>query len=504
MRNPHSYDVLVVGAGPAGLTTAISAARHGARVLVVERRPSTSTLPRATHVSTRSMEILRGWGLADAVRDRAVRVLPATTTARTMADPDPAVSPVGLPPLAEMLRRSPTWPALTPQDQLEPLLAAHLREVGGEIVFDTELTGVAATDQGVRAVLGSGREVDALFLVGADGPRSVVRRRLGIEVEELGVLGEYVLALVRADLGAALGPSWRYVLHVVEHPRAEGVVAPAGEGRFLYAQQWHPERGERPSDWTPRRVAARFRLATGVPTLQVEVLRVRPFTMAGHIAAAFRAGTGFLVGDAAHRMTPYGGMGMNTAIQDGHNLGWKLAWVCRGWAGEALLDSYQPERRPVGLRNALISVQRIEPSADRMAEELGVAYRSPVLPDAAGGAGRRAPHAWVELHGRRLSTLDLFDGRLTVLAGRHDRSWCSAAARLAATGLPIGVHTVGGDLRDPVGELAERYALRPDEAVLVRPDGYLAWRGASATALPSAVDTALGRRRSRSWLRTAS
>ncbi|HKS52016.1 MAG TPA: FAD-dependent monooxygenase [Pseudonocardiaceae bacterium] len=490
------YDVLVVGAGPAGLTTAISAARCGARVLVVERRASTSTLPRATHLSTRTMEIFRSWGLADAVRQRSIRVLPAVSRSRTLTDSDPTVDGLGLPPFTEVLRRSPTWPAWCPQDYVEPLLAGHLCDIGGQLSFGTELTGVAITGSEVRAELSGRRTVRARFFVGADGPRSSVRRALGIEVEELGEVGDWVMALVRADLARVVGKR-RYFLYSIEHPQAQGVVVPAGNGRWLYAQQWYAERGEHPGNWTPQRIVERLRLAAGVPDLDVDVLRVQPFTMAGHIATTFRARCGFLVGDAAHRMTPVGGMGMNTAIHAGHNLGWKLAWVTRGWAGQALLDSYQTERRPIGLRNVLRSLRR-EEVTDPLAADLDVVYcpelilTAPEQHDAA-NPGERAPHAWVQLAGRRVSSLDLFDGQLTVLTGQRGWDWQRAVVRLAATGLPITAYTLGRDLRDPDGELADRYALHHNGAVLVRPDGYLAWRGEAADALPAVVAATLGR-----------
>jgi putative polyketide hydroxylase len=133
-----------------------------------------------------------------------------------------------------------------------------------------------------------------------------------------------------------------------------------------------------------------------------------------------------------------------------------------------------------------------------VAADLGVAYSSPAIPPRharreAAEPGERAPHAWVELDGRRMSTLDLFDGRLTVLTGHHGLRWHQALTRLAATGLPIKAYTVGQDLFDPDGELTSRYVLDSDAAVLVRPDGYLAWRGEALQELPAAVAASLGR-----------
>ncbi|MGH3788954.1 MAG: FAD-dependent monooxygenase [Pseudonocardiaceae bacterium] len=179
------------------------------------------------------------------------------------------------------------------------------------------------------------------------------------------------------------------------------------DDRWIYGRKLHPDRGESITDWTPRRCIELIRAGTGLPDLQPEILAIMPFVMGGHVATAFRAGRTFLVGDAAHRATPVGGIGMNTAIHAAHNLGWKLAWVLRGWAGEALLDSCEAERRPIGTENVQRSLRRDPaPAGAGLAWDLGVRYSSAVIEAGSGtGTGERAPHAWVR---RRVSTLDLF------------------------------------------------------------------------------------------------
>jgi putative polyketide hydroxylase len=457
------YDVLVVGAGPAGLATAITAARAGASVLVAERRAGPPMLPRATHLSIRTMEILRGWGLAPAVRAVSVPVEPTSRTAPTLADPGGHIDDFGYAPLRTLLRYSPELPACCPQDHLEPLLATHLRDLGGGLVTGAPVELVTVGPRGVRTVVGS-RPVHARFVVGADGARSGVRARLGIGVEPLGELGTFVTALVRADLDAVAGER-RHPLHVVQETEGAGLLLPAGSGRWVHAQQWSAERGEHPDQWTPERVRRRVRLAAGAPGLDVEVLGTWSFTMAAALATSYRAGPGFLVGDAAHAMTPVNGMGLNAAIADGHALGWRLALVARGVAGDALLDGYEAERRPVDELLARRSMRAAELPADRAAEELA----------------DRVPHAWVRHGAGRVSVLDLVGDGFTLLA-RPGRGWGAAAAAVARTGVPLrAVELSDAAVGLPVGG-----------ALLVRPDGVPAWRGDDPAALPDAVGAALG------------
>jgi 2-polyprenyl-6-methoxyphenol hydroxylase-like FAD-dependent oxidoreductase len=501
-----TYDILVIGAGPAGLTTAITAARNGARVLLVERHPGTSIHPRATAIRTRTMEIFRSWGIDRRIRARAIPVRPELSISRTLREAPPVGVSMGYPTdPRDVLARSPTPPVCAPQDQIEPVLAEHLRACGGELRFGVELTELVDHGDHVEALLSAGRDghtirVHARFVVGADGPRGDVRRALGIGHTRLGVLGEFVNVVFRADLDPIVAER-RSVLHWIEHPDAEGMMLPTGPARWGYIRQWHPEHGEAAADLTPERCATLIRTAVGEPDLDLQIAARLPFTMAADLADTFRVGNGFLVGDAAHRMTPVGGHGLNTAVHAAHNLGWKLAWVARGRAGDALLDSYQAERRPIAEHNARISLRITPSAADALAADLDVGYDAPV-PGPAGAdpttarPGARAPHAWVTLNGHRHGLLDLFDGHLTLLTGRHGDRWRTCTARLAAD-LPLRVLTLGHEIRDDGGAFRRHYTLGNDAALLIRPDGYVAWRSDAADDPPrqltAAVDLALGR-----------
>ena len=181
---------------------------------------------------------------------------------------------------------------------------------------------------------------------------------------------------------------------------------------------------------------------------------------------------------------------MNTAIQGAHNLAWKLAAMVRGYAGPELLDSYETERRPSGERNLLRSRGQLQ-GVSGLAADLGVVYAStavvreagvdpvdlvePTFPSCVGG---RAPHVWLEAHGRQLSTLDLFGDRFVLLAGVRGDGWRFASLDVAADlDVPLSAVMIGhGPITDPSGQWLERYGIDPDGAVLVRPDGHIAWR----------------------------
>jgi putative polyketide hydroxylase len=508
----EAYDVLVVGAGPAGLTTAAGLARAGIRVLVVEKHTGTSIFPKAAGVRPRTMEILRSWGLDQSVYSAGQDVRLELGISPVLAAPVVGVESLGAPAAQYVSTMSPSPFAFVPQDHLEPVLFEHLRDRGGEVRFRTELAGFEVDGDGVRARLrprsGSAPEYDvrARYLVGADGPRSTVRRALGIEMEHLGSEGRQLTYLFAADLDTVV-PDPPFALHWVTTPGAEGLFVASGRHRWGYG--WEPGDDD-PATPTPEQVVDRIRASVGLPGLDIELQGEFEWTFGAELAARFRSGPVFLVGDAATRTTPRRATGMNTGMAAAHNLAWKLAWVLHGWAADALLDTYEEERRPVGLANARRSLQLREgPQEASGLEDFGVTYASAAIaatehlePPATIGEraapGRRAPHAWLDMTGRRVSTLDLFDGRLTLLTGPGGSDWCAAANRLAVDDLPLTVFRFGPDLPDPDGSLALRYGVGARGAVLVRPDGFVAWQAPSVTGdevtlLRSAVDLAIGR-----------
>ena len=497
----YDYDVIVIGAGPSGLTTATALVRSGVRVLVVEKHRGLSIFPKATGIRPRSMEILRGWGLETEIRRRSQPNQLGMAVSPTLAGPRQVID-LGLPADEIVSLATPTLLAICGQDQLEQVLLDHLRARGGAIRFSTEMVGFSQTDDGVCVTLRprdrqAGYQVTAQYLVGADGGRSQVRAGVGIEFESLGSEGNHLSVLFDADLSAVL-PDRPYVLNAVVAPGVEGLFAATGQPtRWIYDMEWHPEASEELKDWTSERITARLRAASDLPDLNPEIIGVFPWDFGAGVANGYRRGRVFLVGDAAHRTTPRGATGMNTAIADGHNLGWKLTWMIKGWATDALLDSYEDEREPVGRANAMASLQTMigRPSGDGLAHDFGVEYASAAIVGGTPLAGQRAPHAWIELRDpraisssngldeastssgrvRRVSTIDLFDGSFTLITGSDAQPWQAAATELAAAGVPISALSLGAELADPHGELASRYQLADRGCVLVRPDGYVTW-----------------------------
>jgi putative polyketide hydroxylase len=438
--------VLVAGAGPAGLAAAIELARHGVAVQLVERRTELSSHPRATVLSLRSMEIVRAWGLEAEVRARSVadvdwRMLEADTLAAVDAG---TALEVGYPSAEQSRMLSPTAPACVAQDDVEPLLLAHLRAAGGRVALGTEVTGLVATGDGATVHLrdvrtGAATAVHAAYVVAADGARSTLRRALGIELAGPDDLMAGFTTLFRAPLWDVVGRH-RHVIYAV----AGGAVLPAGRG-----DRWLLGHTGDPADPLDARAATELvRLHAGVPGLPVRIEQTRFFSAAAQLAETWRCGRVFLAGDAAHRVTPRGGTGLNLALHDGYDLGWRLAWVLHGWAAAALLDRYEADRRPV-----------VEYTANRSADPNG--SRRPPETEVTADLGGRIRHVW----SGGASTLDLLGLGLTLFTAQ------GAAARPPAARAPVTVREL-----DPI---AARAVGAP---VLVRSDGTPVRPGARRTA----------------------
>lgn len=530
-RIEQRVPVLVVGGSLVGLSMSVFLGRLGVPHMLVERHSRTSHHPRGRGNNLRTMELYRVAGLDADIRQAAsvLRDNHGILQAETLAGEEQEWLFKQIDPGGRTAGFSPASWCLCSQNDLEPVLLQHAEKLGAAIRFGTELVSFeqdcdgggsggdggsdGGSDGGVRAEIvdrSTGRRstVIADYLVAADGPRSPVREQLGIGQSGRGDLFHNISVTFRArDLADVVGDR-RFIACYLTHPEGAGALLPVdNREHWVFHLPWHPERGETVEDFTDERCTAHIRAGVGVPDLEVEITGRAPWHAAERVADRYRAGRVFLAGDSAHEMPPTGAFGSNTGIQDAHNLAWKLAAVLGGWGGCELLDSYEAERRPVAVetaaRAAARSAEHRHPGFDApagggrtsvLSVALGYRYNAgavvgadaaaPVVPEnfaATGEPGTRAPHVWLEQDGEKVSTLDLFE-HVPVLLTRHGTAWEAAAAPAAAkTGVPLACHSIGegGTVRvdaDADADWLAAYGIGPEGAVLVRPDGFVAWR----------------------------
>jgi tetracenomycin A2 monooxygenase-dioxygenase len=519
----RSVDVMVVGGGPVGISTALFLSRHGVRTLLVEKRDGTSVLPRAPGLQARTMELFRGAGIEPDVRalemgDSHAYFEGGILRVPTYAEIDDAV--VLEAPSLDGPTVSPERVMGCGQDRYERVLVDRARDFGADVRFSTRLLRVEQDADGVTAEIegpdGPGR-VRAAYLVAADGASSRIRESLGVRRTGRGRVFSALSIYFRApELERVLKDRKFILCYATAGGIMTGLSRLHGRDPWLAAPLYDPDAGESPADFPDERCVEIVRTAAGVPDLAVEVMAKVPWEGAQLVADRFRVGRVFLAGDAAHVHPPAGGFGANTGIHDAHNLAWKLAATLRGWADERLLDSYDTERRAVGeamaeqamVRNRIRHGRASETDHAEMVDDviitLGYRYFSDAIDGPAEGRvlspqleltgtpGTRAPHVWVERAGTRISTVDLFWDSYVLLAGPGGSAWRDAATAAAATlGLPLTTYSVGAgaDLVPLDRDWAEAYGVDADGAVLVRPDGFVAWRSRSAAADPAGTLT---------------
>jgi 2,4-dichlorophenol 6-monooxygenase len=363
--------VLVVGGGGAGLTASMLLATYGVDHLLVSARPTTSDLPKAHVLNLRAMEVLDDVGVAEGI---AAQSTPAAQMAATayyagFAGPEPdygrclhRLESWGAGGSDEQWSSASPWRQLNlPQIRLEPLMKARAEELSpGRIRFGNELIDLQHDDDGVLASvrdLESGREyvVRSRYVIGADGGRRVAGL-IGVSYEGLGVVTQTATLHVSADFSAH-APDPDVLIRWIFSPQVGALVVMVPMG----PQRWGPQSEEwvihlnypvdDPRAQSDEKVEADVREALGIGDLPMQIHKVTRWSVEAVLASSFRVGRVFLMGDAAHRHPPTGGLGLTSAIHDAQNLCWKLAAVIAGQASPALLDTYEAERRPVDERN---------------------------------------------------------------------------------------------------------------------------------------------------------
>ena len=532
-RGADQTDVLVVGAGPVGLTLAVDLGRRGVRCTLVEQKPAPEFLPKMERCNARTMEIFRRMGLAARIRAAGlpadvpmdVFVILAMNEPPLLRLPYPSVSEARAQIAACNDGSMPLEPyQLISQYTLEPLLKAEAEALPSVAVrygwtFESLSQDADAAVASLREADGAPREIRARYIVGCDGGGSAVRKQLGIQLRGEGNLLRLHQALYhcpslfdRIPIGDGPGRGRHY--HVAD-----------GQATFLIMQ-------DSTRHWTlhavverPEDMAAQFERTVGVP-VDYQMLYVGAWKQNLLLADRYGAGRVFLAGDSAHLVIPTGGLGMNTGVGDAIDLSWKLHATLRGWGGPNLLPSYEIERRQVGDRNvgasryaslgrrkwrgqyrpdirdataegqatrdALAATANVEQrkTNEMIGAELGYRYvGSPIVVDEPGGPehlfreyvpttwpGARLPHVWLDdrtaLHDR------IGDGYTLLRLGRTKTDTSCLERAMRETDAPFGVLTI--DDRAP----RDVYGY---DLIMVRPDLHVVWRGQKAPDDPQAL-----------------
>ncbi len=517
----HHIPVLIVGGGPVGLSASLFLSHLGVPSLLVERHSTTSIHPRARGLNVRTMEIYRELGLEGAIRGAGAALASSRYMlfVETLAGkeirrvPDDELMPVG----ERLATITPcTW-CQCAQDDLEPLLLNEAKKLGATIWFGSELVSFTQDDRGVTATVverasGIEHSIQADYLIAADGASSPIRSMLEMPMGGLGTLEHFVNIYFRADLRDLVRDRW-FGICFVENPDVQGLfLAVNNTDRWLFNVAYAPEEGKTAADFTTERCIDLVRQAVGLPRLEVEVISVLPWEATARVVERMGVKRVFLAGDAAHLMPPAGGFGLNTGVQDVHNLAWKLAAVINGDADAALLETYTAERLPVALAVVEQAVRELNaPTPDtvegaepggpprgdgedellaQLTAVLGYRYTSSAVADdkgspqleestLAGRPGTRAAHIWLERQGERISTIDLFGTHFVLLAGEDGSVWATAAREVVSRlKLPLDIYRIGkqGDVVDLEQRWSSAYGVTSQGAVLVRPDGFVAWR----------------------------
>lgn len=546
-RAPAEVEVVVCGGGPVGLALTYLLGRAGVRVAMFERRASTTTLPKGQYVHASTAEFFKQWGVWDLLHDAGWSTEASNGQGFYVNVANGPVAQIRAVHGShdDYVRKweplSPVYPRKVPASDYEAAIRRQAAQwPNAALHFNTRVDDVEQLTTGVRVSVHDvesqlRRDIQGKYLIACDGSHSFVRSRLGRGQDHGPTFGNQILVEFRAALEDTLGRDGFFHSFVL-HPHYAGWFGSQHPETGLWRYSFrHDEEDMPPADV----VLERLRGALGMPDLPVEIVRFHRFDYSTGLLRRWREGNVFFMGDAAHWHSPWGGYGMNSGIQDANNLAWKLDLVLRGAASDALLDTYEVERKSKALltvksatynslhyqaiaeavrigegdsfRRGAISPegvtflrQRVAPHGDNSVlhtgYQLGTVYDSRAIVRSDGPLptpqlsdyeectipGVRAPHAWLmDANGRRVSTIELWGERFTIVGYRLPAFWKTACEHAGRNfGMKIDLLNVGepGAYRVHDGKFEKFYAACGGEATLVRPDGFVAAKLQCATA----------------------
>ncbi|MER7282334.1 FAD-dependent monooxygenase [Dactylosporangium sp. NPDC000244] len=474
MELKHSYEAIVVGAGPVGLFLAAELRRYGVDVVVLERLAEPSQQIKAGSVGPSSAEVFDQRGLLERFPSPDPAVLAAVGSGR----------PLGHFAGLWLLRGAPelrTMPVFAQQPQVEAVLESYARELGVPVLRGYEVTGLAGERVEVTHA-GSATTVTGRFVVGCDGGRSTVRRLAGFGFEgtPATITGRQALVDIAEPNPLAKGWNRTGTGMIVDGPGPQRVLTVEFDGP--------PADRDRPLDRAE--IEASLRRVSGTDVVVESLVTGTRWTDNTRLATTYRRGGVLLAGDAAHVHPPFGGQGLNLGFQDAANLGWKLAATIAGWAPEGLLDTYGDERAPVAaaaLANtrAQIALMRPDPQTSALRELFAdlLAYDEPNAHLSRLMTGVDRPYPIASDHpaaGRVVADRPVGSSRLYELLR-------------APGGLLLDATPDGAGARAASAWAGRVSAVPGPENLLIRPDGVVAWGGATLDGLDKALETWFGR-----------
>ncbi len=534
-------DVIICGGGPVGLSMAYVLGREGLRVALFERRATTTMLPKGQYVHASTGEIFRQWGVWDLLEKSGWETMRSNGQGFYVN--------VAKGPVAEVLAAeesheayvekwshySPAYPRKVPASDYEAAIRRQASQWATvSLNFNSRVVDVEQDANEVRVVVENTESSvqqahSARYLIACDGAHSFIRSRIGQGQDHGPTFGNQILVEFRADLDDTLGKDGFFHSFIL-HPRYMGWFGSKHPETGLWRYSFRHDEETPPEESV---VLHRLRGALGMPDIPIEIVAILRFDYSTGILRRWREQRVFFAGDAAHWHSPWGGYGMNSGIQDANNLGWKLGLVLQGKAPEALLDTYEAERKPKAMMTVksatynslhyqaiaeavrvgegenflrgelsadgrLFLAQRIGPHGDNSilhtGYQLGTVYDSaaivptfekPPTPELVQyketvTPGVRAPHAWlVDNRGIRISTIDLYGKSFVLIGYGTPPYWSTAVEQVAeALGIPVRYVSVSdtGDYRPADSKFERLYGQYPDHVLLVRPDGFIAAR----------------------------
>ncbi|MBP9741856.1 MAG: FAD-dependent monooxygenase [Burkholderiales bacterium] len=527
MRN---IPVLIVGGGPVGLSLALTLARQKVHSLVIERNPSTTNHPKARGVNARTMELFQQWGNYTELLDHE-HPKEARRFIWVESFQDKEVLRVALDDSNTQIY-SPVQSSLVAQDSTEQsLYHALLNYEEAEVQFLKEFISFEEDEAGVIARILDKKTnqeefIKAQYLIAADGAHSRIRKQLGITMNGSDNLGQSCSIYCEMDISAwtKYRPCAGFLFADSKLIHRPYLATVDGGNRWLVGLRFNKNNTK--DDFSDDYCINEIRKTIELPHLEVKIINKSFWTMAAQIANQYRKGHVLLVGDAAHRLPPTGGFGMNTGIQDAHNLAWKLAFVINQHVSDSLLNTYYDERAPIAKQNIewstgnakfyvevyeAMQAGNLEKLKIKLKEhnkhlnytglDLGFIYHSHIIASENTQTlsispskyvpttlpGSRAPHVKLVKNGINISTLDLFEKEFVLLTGSDGEQWRMVAEKISQT-LLLKIYNVAedGDLINPSNDWQDIYEITNSGAVLVRPDGHVAWRRKSMVENPKA------------------